>query len=204
MTIASEHDPWDACRLLTQAAWLVQRRQDDALAPLGLTRAAVITLKGLALGALSQEQLARTIHVKSQTLGMILARLQIGGLVRRTRHPHGRGQLAIGLTGAGRAALEAAQYAAAHAFPADVDLRTWKLLREDLARIVRSLQGQDREAASGRAVRAANRRRGSPAAEAADPAAPPSFAQPVPITSLSRTRNPPSKPAVHPSYQIKK
>ena len=37
----------DGYLLLTTAARLVQRRLDDALAPLGLTRAAVIALKAV-------------------------------------------------------------------------------------------------------------------------------------------------------------
>jgi hypothetical protein len=75
------------------------------------------------------------------------------------------------------------------------------LLREDLARFVKSLQNQDRNGASWLPGRTANRGRGSPAAGAPDPAAPPSNAQPVSITSRSRTLQPPLKSAVHPSYQ---
>lgn len=201
MTAESERDLRDGCRLLSLAARLVQRRQDDALAPLGLTRAAVIALEGLASGALNQEQLATAVHVKSQTLGKVLARMQAEGLVSRTRHPRDRRQLVIGLTGAGRAALEAARIAEAHAFPADLDVQGWRLLREDLARFVKSLQNQDRNGASWLPGRTANRGRGSPAAGAPDPAAPPSNAQPVSITSRSRTLQPPLKSAVHPSYQ---
>ncbi|WP_066289824.1 MarR family winged helix-turn-helix transcriptional regulator [Arthrobacter sp. B6] len=204
MTAEPESDLRDGCRLLSLAARLVQRRQDDALAPLGLTRAAVIALEGLAAGALNQEQLAAAVHAKSQTLGKILARMQIAGLVSRTRHPHDRRQLVIGLTGAGRDALAAAHQAEAQVLPTELGAQGWKTLREDLARFVTSLQNQDSHGAAWLPARAANRHRGSPAAEAPEPAAPPSSAQPVPITSRSRTREPLLKPAVHPSYQIKK
>lgn len=149
MTNESERDLRESCRLLSRAARLVQRRQDDALAPLGLTRAAVIALEGLAAGALNQEQLAAAVHAKSQTMGKVLARLQIAGLVSRTRHPRDRRQLVIGLTSAGRAALEAARGTETVAFPADLDEHSWKTLREELARFVAALQNQDVAAAGG-------------------------------------------------------
>ncbi|MEW9871800.1 MarR family winged helix-turn-helix transcriptional regulator [Arthrobacter sp. HS15c] len=158
MAAESERDLPDGCRLLSLAARLVQRRQDGARARLGLTRAAVIALEGLAAGALNQEQLAVAVHAKSPTLGRVLARLQAAGLVSRSRHPRDRRMPVVGLTGAGRAALQAAT---------------------------------------------ANHGRGSPPPHLPD-RAPPSFAQPVPITSRSRTRHPPLSPTVHSSYQIKK
>ena len=159
MTADSERKLRDGCRLLSLPARLAQRRQDDVLAALGLTRAAVITLEGLAAGARNREQLAIAVHAKSRTLGRILARLQIAGLVSGSRPSRDTPHRVIGLTGAGRMALEAAT---------------------------------------------TNRGRGSPAAYAPDPAVPPSDAQPVSITSRSRPRHPPLKPAVHPRYQIKK
>jgi MarR family transcriptional regulator, organic hydroperoxide resistance regulator len=63
-------------QLLSMAARLIQRRQDQALADLGLTHAAVIALQGLMSGPLNQEQLAEEIHVRSQSLGRVLARLE--------------------------------------------------------------------------------------------------------------------------------
>jgi len=143
MTAKSERDLRDlrdGCRLVSLAARLVQRRQDDVLTPLGLTRASVIALEGIAPGPLNQEQLAAAVHVKSQTLGKILARLQIAGLVSRSRHPRDRRQLVVGLTVAGRAALEAAHRAEARAFPADLDSRGWQALREELARFIDAVQ----------------------------------------------------------------
>lgn len=142
MTTESERDLRNFCQLLSQAARLVQRRQDDVLAPLGLTRAAVIALEGLAAGALNQEQLAASVHAKSQTIGKILARLQLAGLVSRSRHPRDRRQLIIGLTGAGRIALEAARDAEARALQPDLDIRGWEPLQDELTRFVKSLQDQ--------------------------------------------------------------
>ena len=143
MTTESERELRNFCQLLSQAARLVQRRQDDVLGPLGLTRAAVIALEGLAPGALNQEQLASSVHAKSQTMGKILARLQLAGLVSRSRHPQDRRQLIIGLTGAGREALAAAQQAEAHALPPEVDVRGWQTLQDELSRFVQSLQNRE-------------------------------------------------------------
>jgi MarR family transcriptional regulator, organic hydroperoxide resistance regulator len=134
----SESDIRDGYRLLVLAARLLQRRQDEALAPLGLTRAAAIAMGGLANGPLNQEQLASAIHVKSQTIGRVLERLHSAGLVTRTRHPRDRRQLTIGLTDSGRALLRSARDAQANAFPADA--QGWRNLRKELTRFVDSLQ----------------------------------------------------------------
>ena len=78
MTSNLDPDARSSYRLITLAARLIQRRQDDALAHLGLTRAAVIALEGLTGGPLNQEQLAEEIRVQSQTLGRVLTRLEAG------------------------------------------------------------------------------------------------------------------------------
>jgi DNA-binding MarR family transcriptional regulator len=134
----SENDVRDGYRLLILAARLLQRRQDEVLAPLGLTRAAAIAMGGLANGPLNQEQLASAIHVKSQTIGRVLERLDSAGLVTRTRHPRDRRQFTIGLTEAGRTLLQSARDAQANAFPADT--QGWRRLRKELTRFVDSLQ----------------------------------------------------------------
>ncbi|GAA1793320.1 hypothetical protein GCM10009712_45280 [Pseudarthrobacter sulfonivorans] len=133
-----ESDIRDGYRLLILAARLLQRRQDEVLAPLGLTRAAAIAMGGLANGPLNQEQLASAIHVKSQTIGRVLERLDSAGLVTRTRHPRDRRQFTIGLTEAGRTLLQSARDAQANAFPADA--QGWRKLRRELTRFVESLQ----------------------------------------------------------------
>jgi DNA-binding MarR family transcriptional regulator len=139
MTTDSRPEFLDGYRLLSQAARLAQHRHDQVLAPLGLTRAAAIAMEGLAPGPLNQEQLATVIHVKSQTIGRVLERLQSAGLVTRTRQPHDRRQLSVGLTDAGRTVLQAARDAQANAFPAD--FQGWRKLREELTRFVNHLQG---------------------------------------------------------------
>jgi DNA-binding MarR family transcriptional regulator len=136
MTSEPERDLGDSYRLLSLAARLVERRQDDVLAPLGLTRAAVIALEGIEPGPLNQEQLAALVHVTSQTLGKVLARLEAGGLLTRTRPPTDRRQLVVALTAAGQAALTAARRAEKDAFSADVDPEGSKGLQEELSKVV--------------------------------------------------------------------
>ena len=135
MSSSVDPDARNSYRLLTVAARMVQRRQDDALAPLGLTRAAVIALEGLATGPLNQEQLASVVHVQSQTLGRVLTRLESTGHITRTRHASDRRQFKVELTPAGEAALEAARQAEANAYPNDPDI-SWKVLCEELAKFV--------------------------------------------------------------------
>lgn len=128
----------DGYLLLTTAARLVQRRHDLALAPLGLTRAAVIALKAVAPRPLNQEQLAAKVHVQSQTLGRVLTRMEAGGLVTRKRVLHDRRQFLVEITRAGEAALMAAREAENAAVSADFD--GWEILWEQLERFVDSLQ----------------------------------------------------------------
>ncbi len=128
----------DCYLLLTTAAGLVQRRLDEALAPLGLTRAAVIALKAVAPRPMNQEQLAAMVHVQSQTLGRVLARLEARGLVTRERNPHDRRQFNVEITDAGDAALGAAREAESTAVSADFE--GWEVLREQLSRFVNSFQ----------------------------------------------------------------
>lgn len=131
-------------QLLSMAARIVQRRQDDALAPLGLTRAAVIALEALASGPLNQEQLAEVVHVQSQTVGRVVARLESGGLLKRTRNPADRRQFQVELTDAGKAALAEARRAEIDAFPSGVDVEGWEILQEQLAKFVNSFQAPGR------------------------------------------------------------
>jgi DNA-binding MarR family transcriptional regulator len=144
MTSEPERDLRESYRLLSLAARLVERRQNEALAPLGLTRAAVIALEELAPGPLNQEQLASLAQVKSQTLGKVLARLEAGGLLTRTRHPTDRRQLLVALTGAGEAALAAARQAESDAFSTEMGTEGWKSLQEELAKVVDSFPAPQR------------------------------------------------------------
>ncbi|HEY9357131.1 MAG TPA: MarR family transcriptional regulator [Arthrobacter sp.] len=146
MTSNLDPDARNSYRLLTLAARMVQRRHDDALAPLGLTRAAVIALEGLAAGPLNQEQLAEVVHVQSQTLGRVLLRLEGTGHITRTRQTVDRRQFRVELTDAGAAALAAAGQAEIRAYPQDPAIG-WKVLQEELAKLVRSLPGPNPDSA---------------------------------------------------------
>lgn len=143
MTSNLDPDARNSYRLITLAARLVQRRQDDALAHLGLTRAAVIALEGLAAGPLNQEQLAEAIRVQSQTLGRILTRLEAMGHITRTRQATDRRQLKVELTDAGSAALEAARHAEVNAYPDDPNIG-WKVLQDELTKFVTALPANRR------------------------------------------------------------
>lgn len=138
MTSDLDPDARDSYRLITMAARLVQRRQDDALAHLGLTRAAVIALEGLAAGPLNQERLAEAVRVQSQTLGRVLTRLEAAGHITRRRQPTDRRQFKVELTDVGKAALEAARRAEVNAYPDDPAI-AWKVLREELSKFVSAL-----------------------------------------------------------------
>ena len=127
-------------RTVMTAARLIQRRQNGALAPLNMTRAAVIALEAIAPRPLNQEQLAAKVHVQSQTLGRVLARLEAAGLVTRTRNPNDRRQLRVQLTAAGEAALAEARQAEADAFPSTMDAQDWHILQEQLGKFVDALK----------------------------------------------------------------
>ncbi|MFC7848772.1 MarR family winged helix-turn-helix transcriptional regulator [Arthrobacter sp. NPDC057388] len=127
-------DQWGPHQLLSMAARLVQRRQDQALAELGLTHAAVIALQGLLDGPLNQEQLAADIKVRSQSIGRVLSRLEGAGLVSRASSSQDRRHNEVSITEAGRQALEAARKAEREALPPDVVGGT--VLGRELARVI--------------------------------------------------------------------
>jgi DNA-binding MarR family transcriptional regulator len=127
-------EQWGPHQLLSMAARLVQRRQDQALAELGLTHAAVIALQGLLGGPLNQEELAADIKVRSQSIGRVLARLEGEGLVARESSSLDRRHNEVSITEAGRQALEAARKAEHEALPPDVVAGT--VLGRELARVI--------------------------------------------------------------------
>ncbi|APX01066.1 MarR family winged helix-turn-helix transcriptional regulator [Arthrobacter sp. QXT-31] len=133
-------DQWGPHQLLSMAARLVQRRQDQALAELGLTHAAVIALQGLLDGPLNQEQLASDIKVRSQSIGRVLSRLEAAGLVVRESSSLDRRHNEVSITEAGRQALEAARKAEQEALPPDVVGGT--VLGRELARVISYFPGR--------------------------------------------------------------
>lgn len=138
-------------RLVMTAARLIRYRQNEALAPLNMTRAALIALEAIAPRPLNQEQLAAKVHVQSQTLGRVLSRLEAGGYITRTRNPVDRRQLHVQLTSAGRAALVTARQAEIDAYPTSLDVEDWRTFQEQLERFVHAL-GAPRRPRSARAV----------------------------------------------------
>ena len=133
-------EQWGPHQLLSMAARLVQRRQDQALAELGLTHAAVIALQGLLDGPLNQEELAAAIKVRSQSIGRVLSRLEGAGLVVRESRSQDRRHNEVSITEAGRQALEAARKAEQDALPPDVVEGT--VLGRELARVISYFPGR--------------------------------------------------------------
>jgi DNA-binding MarR family transcriptional regulator len=128
--------------LLSMAARLIQRRQDQALADLGLTHAAVIALQGLTAGPLNQERLAADIKVRSQSLGRVLTRLEHAGLVSRTLSSHDRRSNEVAITEAGLQALAAARRVEKEVLPPDVV--EGAVLSRELARVISYFPGSPR------------------------------------------------------------
>lgn len=153
-------EQWGPHQLLSMAARLVQRRQDQALAELGLTHAAVIALQGLLDGPLNQEELAADIKVRSQSIGRVLSRLEGAGLVVRESSSLDRRHNQVSITEAGRQALQAARKAEQDALPPDVVEGT--VLGRELARVISYFPGR---------TKAGSAKNQNTAAVADDPAA---------------------------------
>lgn len=138
----ADAEQWGPHQLLSMAARLIQRRQDQALADLGLTHAAVIALQGLTSGPLNQEQLAEEIHVRSQSLGRVLARLEEAGFVTRKSSSLDRRSNDVSITEAGLRALAAARQVEKETLPPDVVEGT--VLSRELARVISYFPGPPR------------------------------------------------------------
>lgn len=144
----ADAEPWGPHQLLSMAARLIQRRQDQALADLGLTHAAVIALQGLTAGPLNQEHLAAEIKVRSQSLGRVLARLEGAGLVTRTSSSRDRRSNDVAITDAGLDALAAAREVEKDALPPN--LAEGAILSRELARVISYFPGPHKARAAGR------------------------------------------------------
>lgn len=144
----ADAEPWGPHQLLSMAARLIQRRQDQALADLGLTHAAVIALQGLTAGPLNQENLAAEIKVRSQSLGRVLARLEGEGLVTRTSSSRDRRSNDVAITAAGLDALAAAREVEKDALPPN--LAEGAVLSRELARVISYFPGPHRARAADR------------------------------------------------------
>jgi DNA-binding MarR family transcriptional regulator len=98
---------------LVQTAHLATRRFTEVFAEAGLTPAQYGVLASLADGDdLSQADLARSVHVRPQSMGRLVAAMIEQGLVERGG-PGGRGRrTGLEITPVGRAALDRARPAA--------------------------------------------------------------------------------------------
>jgi DNA-binding MarR family transcriptional regulator len=77
---------WTTSRLLSTAARLNDHDQSQRLTELDVSHAAATTLKALSdSGPISQGRLAALVHVQAQTMGRILEKLELKGLVSRVR-----------------------------------------------------------------------------------------------------------------------
>lgn len=144
----ADAEPWGPHQLLSMAARLIQRRQDQALADLGLTHAAVIALQGLTAGPLNQEHLAADIKVRSQSLGRVLARLEGAGLVTRRSSSRDRRSNDVAITDAGLDALAAAREVEKDALPPN--LAEGAVLSRELARVISYFPGPHRDRPAGK------------------------------------------------------
>jgi DNA-binding MarR family transcriptional regulator len=78
---------WTTSRLLSTAARLNDYTTNMRLVNLGVTQSSATTLKALAdSGPISQTHLADLVHVQSQTMGKVLEKLEVKGLVSRLRN----------------------------------------------------------------------------------------------------------------------
>jgi DNA-binding MarR family transcriptional regulator len=78
---------WTTSRLLSTAARLNEHHQNRRLIDLDVTHAGATTLKALAdSGPISQIHLAVLVHVQAQTMGKVLEKLELKGLITRVRN----------------------------------------------------------------------------------------------------------------------
>jgi DNA-binding MarR family transcriptional regulator len=123
---------------LKRAQHALRLAMDEALRGLGVTTPQYAALSALAEEpGLSNAQLARRSFVTPQTMNQILAKLDVGGLVKRRGHPeHGR-VLQVYLTTAGDRLHEECAWRVA----AVEERMVSGLTREDRLRLLESLTG---------------------------------------------------------------
>jgi DNA-binding MarR family transcriptional regulator len=101
---------WPTNRLLNTAARLSSNQENERLRRLGTTHAGLLTLRILGrTSPVTQVELARELRVQAQTTGKLLERLEVRGLIHRTRSDDDRRVFFVHLTPAGEAILQQAQ-----------------------------------------------------------------------------------------------
>ena len=98
---------WTTSRLLSTAARLNEHHQNRSMVDLNVTQAGATVLKALlASGPISQSRLAGLVHVQAQTMGKVLAKLELRGLVIRARNSADQRAIRTHITQRGRTLLE--------------------------------------------------------------------------------------------------
>lgn len=98
---------WTTSRLLSTAARLNDHDQNQRLTDLDVTHAAATTLKALSdSGPISQIRLAALVHVQAQTMGKVLEKLELKGLVSRARDTLDTRSIRTGITARGQAVVQ--------------------------------------------------------------------------------------------------
>ncbi|WP_167399038.1 MarR family winged helix-turn-helix transcriptional regulator [Arthrobacter pityocampae] len=98
---------WTTSRLLSTAARLNEHHQNQQLLDLNVTHASAITLKALSdSGPISQASLAALMQVQSQTMGKILEKLELKGLVSRSRNTSDARSIRTRVTARGQTLLD--------------------------------------------------------------------------------------------------
>lgn len=132
---------WPTNRLLNTAARLSSNRENDRLRRLGTTHAGLLALRvlGRTNESITQVELARELRVQAQTIGKLLERLEVRGLIRRTRSADDRRVFFVSLTPSGEEILQRAQ--AMEEEEARASDASDSILREELIAHIRDLGG---------------------------------------------------------------
>lgn len=98
---------WTSSRLLSTAARLNDHYQSQRLTGLDVTHAGATTLEALAdSGPISQTRLADLVHIQAQTMGRVLEKLELKGLVSRVRDTPDARSIRTRITVRGQAVVE--------------------------------------------------------------------------------------------------
>ncbi|MEZ2391369.1 MarR family winged helix-turn-helix transcriptional regulator [bacterium RCC_150] len=129
---------WPTGRLLSTAARLSTHAWNEHLKSADLTHAGFVALDVLTTtGPLTPSRLAQIVHVKAQTIGRILARLERHGYVTRKRNPKDRRLMLVTVTESGAHVLKQAVESEQQLLSLALDTQA---LRHDLKLIVRELR----------------------------------------------------------------
>lgn len=98
---------WTTSRLLSTAARLNDHTQNLRLTNLKVTQSGATALRALSdSGPISQTRLAGLVHVQAQTMGKVLEKLELKGLISRTRNTWDGRSIRTRITGEGTAVLQ--------------------------------------------------------------------------------------------------